>query len=51
VTTNKAERISISFRKTWEKDIQILNFLETKRNKSIYIKELIEKDMENITTT
>ena len=40
-----AIRISISFRETFIEDIKILKFLETRRSKSIYIKELISQDM------
>lgn len=40
-------RICISFAETNVNDIKIYNYLQNKRSKSIFIKELIEKHMEN----
>lgn len=41
-----AIRVNISFREGSAEDLKILNYLETKRSKSIFIKELIEKEMQ-----
>ncbi len=40
-----AIRISISFSEKNVDDIKILNYLQTKRSKSIFVKELIEEYM------
>lgn len=39
-------RISISFSERNIDDIKVLNYLESKRNKSVFIKDLVQKHME-----
>lgn len=40
------KNVNVSFKQDNEIDISIRNYLDTKMNKSVYIKELILKDMQ-----
>lgn len=40
-------KVSVEFNKNMQRDMTILEFLRTKPSKQAYIKELIEKDMQN----